>query len=163
MSTQLVELERVLEQLIAEHRKLLAHVEAQQAAMRKLDLKTIEQTSSLQEMTRVRIGALEQRRKLAVAQLALSLRMAGTPTLAALAEAMPAARSRLLALREQLRDLAGQVAARARVAGRVAGAVLGHLNTAMRLLAGAMEQAGLYTKHGVPKVSARIGVMEAVA
>jgi len=33
----------------------------------------------------------------------------------------------------------------------------------VRLLAGSVEQAGLYTKHGVPKVSARIGMMEAVA
>jgi hypothetical protein len=36
------------------------------------------------------------------------------------------------------------------------------LNTVVRLLAGAVEKAGLYTKHGVPQVSSRIGVMEAV-
>jgi hypothetical protein len=40
--------------------------------------------------------------------------------------------------------------------------VLGHLNTAMRLFAGAVGQSGTYTKNGVPRVSARIGVMEAV-
>jgi hypothetical protein len=44
----------------------------------------------------------------------------------------------------------------------LAGAVLGHLNTVVRLIAGAVEQAGVYTKQGVPQVSARIGVIEAV-
>ena len=48
------------------------------------------------------------------------------------------------------------------MAGRLASAVLGHLNTVVRLLAGAVEKAGLYTKQGIPQVSARIGVMEAV-
>ena len=53
-------------------------------------------------------------------------------------------------------------AARTHVAGRVATAVLGHLNTVVRLVAGAVEKAGLYTKNGVPRVSSRIGVMDAV-
>ena len=44
----------------------------------------------------------------------------------------------------------------------LAGAVLGHLNTVVRLIAGAVERAGIYTKSGVPQVSNRIGVMEAV-
>ena len=55
-----------------------------------------------------------------------------------------------------------KVADRSFVANKVASAVLGHLNTIVRLLAGAVERAGVYTKHGVPKVSARIGAMEAV-
>jgi hypothetical protein len=36
------------------------------------------------------------------------------------------------------------------------------LNTVVRLIAGAVEQAGVYTKTGSPKVSGRIGVLEAV-
>ena len=55
-----------------------------------------------------------------------------------------------------------QISNRVTVAGRLAGALLGHLNTAVRLIAGAVEQAGLYTRDGSPKVSGRIGVMEAV-
>jgi hypothetical protein len=55
-----------------------------------------------------------------------------------------------------------QISDRTHVAGRLASAVLGHLNTALRLFAGAVGQAGVYTKAGVPKVANRIGVMEAV-
>jgi hypothetical protein len=40
--------------------------------------------------------------------------------------------------------------------------VLGHLNVAVRALSGAVQQAGVYTKTGLPKVSGRIGAMEAV-
>jgi len=68
----------------------------------------------------------------------------------------------LLQLRDQLRAIMREIADRAVVAGRLAQAVLGHLNTAMRLFADAVGQAGTYTKYGVPRVSARIGVMEAV-
>ena len=41
-------------------------------------------------------------------------------------------------------------------------ALLGHLNTVVRLIAGAVERAGVYTKTGAPQMSNRIGVMEAV-
>jgi hypothetical protein len=56
-----------------------------------------------------------------------------------------------------------QLAARNKISGKVATAVLGHLNTVVRLLAGAVERAGLYTKNGIPQVSSRIGAIEAVA
>jgi hypothetical protein len=74
----------------------------------------------------------------------------------------PPHRVTLLALRDEIKTLAGQIAGRTHVAARLSSAVLGHLNTVVRLLAGAVEKAGLYTKHGVPSVSSRIGVMEAV-
>jgi hypothetical protein len=68
----------------------------------------------------------------------------------------------LLKLRQELKAVIGQVQTRTHVAGRLASAVVGHLNTVVRLLAGAVEKAGLYTKQGIPQVSSRIGVMEAV-
>jgi hypothetical protein len=58
--------------------------------------------------------------------------------------------------------VATTIASRTKVSGKVAGAVLGHLNTVVRLLAGAVERAGVYTKDGIPRVSGRIGIMEAV-
>jgi hypothetical protein len=61
-----------------------------------------------------------------------------------------------------LKAVAEKVRAHCYISGRVANAVLGHLNTVVRLLAGAVEKAGLYNKRGVPRVSNRIGVMEAV-
>ncbi|MGE5609344.1 MAG: flagellar protein FlgN [Bacillota bacterium] len=162
MSRQLADLETILQQLITEHEKLLRQLEAQQAAMKKLDVRAMEEASDQQQATRLRIAALETRRQLVVNQLATMLRIPAPVTLTRLAGAMPQARARLLELRDRLKDLTTRISTKAHVSGRLAGAVLGHLNTAVRLLAGAVEQAGLYTKHGVPQVSTRIGVMEAV-
>jgi len=162
MSKLLNELETLLGRLIVEHEKLLHQLESHHGAMKRLDLKAMEQAGHAQEDTRVRIATLETRRKLLVAQAAASLRLPPTSTLAQLADAAGPLRAKLLALREKLKGLINQVSSRAYIAGRVAGAVLGHLNTAVRLIAGAVEQAGLYTKQGVPKVSTRIGVLEAI-
>ena len=163
MSRQLAELESILQQLITEHEKLLGQLEAQQAAMKKLDIRAIQQLADQQESTRLRLTSLENRRRLAVTQLALALRITAPATITTLADAIPQSRSRLLELRNRLRGIMAQISSRAHVASRLAGAVLGHLNTVVRLVAGAVEQAGLYTKDGVPRVSTRIGVMEAVA
>jgi chromosome segregation ATPase len=162
MSAQLTELETIMQQLIAEHAKLLRQLESQQAAMKNLDLRAMEDMAHNQEATRLRIATLDSRRRAVVSRLAKALNLPDQPTIAKLADTVPQARPRLLALRDQLKALIAQVASRAHVAGRLAGAVLGHLNTVVRLLAGAVEQAGLYTKHGVPQVSARIGVLEAI-
>ena len=85
------------------------------------------------------------------------------PTLSQIAEMFPQRKPALLKLRDDLKAAVAAVSARTHVAGRLANAVSGHLTTVVRLLAGAVERAGIYTKDGVPKVSNRIGVMEAVA
>jgi len=162
MSAATAELESVLEQLIAEHERLLRHLDMQQAAMKKLDLKQLQEHTAAQEAVRARIAALETRRRFMVAQMARAMGLTGQPGIADVASALPDARQRLLALRERIRELASQAAARAHVVARVAGAVLGHLNNAMRVLAGAIQQPGLYTRSGVPRMAQRIGVMEAV-
>jgi hypothetical protein len=162
MNREAGQLQIVLQQLVAEHEKLLSHLAAQQAAMKKLDLAGIDQLTGLQDATRMRIAALDGKRKTLVTQLAMILKIGGTPTLSRLAEAMPQHRQALLTLRDHLKAKVTEVSTRSTVAGRVAGALLGHLNTVVRLLAGAVEQAGLYTKQGTPQVSARIGVIEAV-
>jgi len=162
MSRQLLELENVLQSLIDEHRRLMPHVAAQQTAMKGLQLEAMQDAMNRQESSRLRIVALENRRRLLVQQLAKLMRTEGQATLAQLAAAFPQNGPRLLALRDELKLLIRQIADRTHVGGRLAAAVLGHLNTAMRLFAGAVGQAGVYTKHGVPRVTARIGVMEAV-
>ena len=159
---QISELETVLQQLVAEHRKLLSYLEAHQAAMKRFDLKAMDDAAKLQEDCRMRIAMHENRRKAIVAALAKLLRLEGTVTISQLAALHPPKAESLMKLRGELRGLAEAVRTRAHVAGRVAGAVLGHLNTVVRLLAGAVEKAGLYTKQGIPQVSPRIGVMEAV-
>jgi hypothetical protein len=162
MSRQLCELENIFGQLIEEHRRLLHHVTAQQTAMQVFYLKAMEQAGKAQEGSRLRIATLENKRRAIVMALAGQHKLEGKPTVAQLAELDPQGKSSLLQLRSQLKGLMTDIAGKAHIAGRLAGAVLGHLNTAVRLLAGAIEQAGLYTKEGVPCVTARIGVMEAV-
>ena len=163
MSRHLTDLENLLRQLIDEHRKLLGHLEAQQASMKKLEVKAIEESATLAEATRMRIATLETRRRTLVSQLSLSLKIENPPTLLKLANASPQHRDNLLLLRDQLKSLIAQVATRSTIAGKLAGAVLGHLNTVVRVVASAVEQAGTYTKSGIPQVIPRIGVIEAIA
>ncbi len=162
MQKEVAQLQLVLQQLIAEHEKLLAHLSNQQSAMKKLDLPSIDQLTGLQDASRMRIAALDGKRKALVNQLAAVLKLQGPTTLARLADSLPQHKQALLSLREKLKAKVTEIATRSTVAGRVAGALLGHLNTVVRLLAGAVEQAGIYTKQGTPQVSARIGVIEAV-
>jgi hypothetical protein len=156
------ELERLLTQLIQEHRALLQCLEAHQAAMKAMDLPAMQQVGRRQEAVRIRINALEQRRAAVTAQHAIALRLSPKIALLELAKAVPERRGVLLKLRAELKQAMEDVSRRSQVAARLASAVLGHLNTAMRLLGGAMEQAGIYTKAGTPRVSGRVGIMEAV-
>ncbi len=162
MSRQVVEIESILQRLVDEHRRLLSHVDAQQGAMKAFDLKAMDAAVHLQEAARLRIAALETQRRVAIRQVARTLKFNGELTIQKLAELVPTRGPTLLKLRDDLKALVSQIMARNHVAGKLAGAVLGHLNTVVRLLAGAVEQAGIYTKYGVPQVATRIGVLEAV-
>jgi len=162
MSPQVSELERVLEQLIAEHKRLLELVDKHQAAMKTIDLPGMDDLGRQQEAARLRITSLEQRRRAVVMQVAKAINQPGELTLGRLAARYPGNAANLLRLRRDLKAVLEQVAARTRISAKVSSAVLGHLNTVVRLLAGAVERAGLYTKSGIPRVSSRIGVMEAV-
>jgi hypothetical protein len=162
MSRQLSELEALLQQLITEHRKLLRFVEQHQAAMRGMDLKEMDAAAGQQEACRLRIATAENRRRMLSVVLARQAGVQGEPTISRLAEAYPQRGRELLALRDELKSVIVEVTSRTHVAGKLAGAVLGHLNTVVRVIAGAVEQAGVYTRQGVPKVSARIGVVDAV-
>lgn len=156
------DLEAILQQLILEHKKLFKHLESQQAAMKSLNLKAMDDATQQLEAARLRIATSEHRRRSLVLQIAKAHRLQGEPKIPQLADLFPQRKAALLKLRAELREVVTAVVSRNHVAGKVAGAVLGHLNTAVRLLAGAVEHAGLYTKHGVPQVAARIGMMEAV-
>lgn len=162
MSRQIAELETLVQMLINEHEKLLAYLDAQRTAMKRLDARAMDEAANSAEATRLRIASLDTRRRTLATQLGLAMKVPGVPTLAQIGKAFPAAQVRLLPLGEKLKDLVRRVQSHAQVSGKLAGSVLGHLNTVVRLLAGAVEQAGLYTKHGVPKVSNRIGMLEAV-
>jgi hypothetical protein len=161
-SPTISELEALLTELIAEHQRLLKNLAAHQAAMRLFDLKQMDALAKAQEASRARIVTLELKRRAVVLTLGRAHGLGTSPTMADLARLHPQRSAALLRQRDALKELVAQVSSRARVCGKLAGAVLGHLNTVVRLLAGAVEKAGLYTKHGVPQVSTRIGVMEAI-
>ena len=162
MSRQISELEAVLRQLIQEHTRLLAHATTYGAAMQAFDLRAMDDAGREQEASRLRLTMLDQRRRSIVQQIGKAMNIKGELTVTKIAAMNPENAMALLELRKQLKELVEQVAARNKISGKVAGAVLGHLNTVVRLLAGAVERAGLYTKNGVPQVSGRIGGMEAV-
>jgi hypothetical protein len=162
MSRQLSDLQSILSQLTVEHRKLLSQLESQHTAMKKFDITAMGDLLTAQEATRMRIIGLETRRKALIRQITTSLRLSEPPTLSALAGMFPQQAAGLNKARLELREIIARVSQRGSRSGRLAGAVLGHLNTAMRLLAAAVERAGLYTRRGVPRLASRIGVMEAV-
>lgn len=162
MSRQLCELEAILQQLVVEHRRLLSHVERHESAMKAFDLKTMDDAGQLQESSRLRIAMLEQRRRNLVVQMTKAMNVRGDVTVRQLAGLFPSRAEALMQLRAELKSVVEQIQARTHVTGKLAGAVLCHLNMVVRLIAGVVEKAGLYTKNGVPQVSNRIGMMEAI-
>src|SRR3954463_8944857 len=162
MSRLIFDLESTLQQLIVEHRKLLRHVEAHQNAMKTMTLEAMDQAANLQEGSRLRIAALEGQRRAVVQQIAQQHKLSGEITIARLATAFPQRGDALVKLRDELKKTIMLIQTRTHIAGRLAGAVLGHLNTVVRLIGNAVERAGVYTKTGAPQMSNRIGMMEAV-
>jgi hypothetical protein len=162
MSRQLVDLQTLLRQIADEHRKLLGQMEVQHEAMKRFDAPAIADLLNQQEASRLRINHLELRRKAMTRALMQTARLTEEPTITRLAELFPPYAPELIKTRNELRLLAGAIADRGRGSTRLASSVLGHLNTAIRLLAGAVERAGVYTRQGVPRVASRIGVMDAV-
>lgn len=162
MSPLIQELLQLLRRLVAEHGALLRELEAQRDAMKRLDLESLDAATRSQEQLRSRIAQLEQRRRSVVEQLARSLRLPPPVSLAGLARATPEHAATLLSLRDELRSLVEQVRVAGQVSTRVAGAVVGHMNTVLRLIGSVAQQAGGYTRAGTPRVATRIGVMEAV-
>jgi len=162
MSRAVADLESVLANLIVENRKLLKLIEAQQGAMKHFKLDLMEEITLQQEKLRLRIVSLDTQRKSIVVQIVKQNRIDGEVTISRLAELYPPRKEALLKLKDELRKIIGQIQMRGTVAGRLAGAVLGHLNTVVRMVSGVVERAGVYTKNGTPQVSRRIGVMDAI-
>lgn len=162
MSRFVQDLEVLLDQLIGEHRKLLACVQQHAGAMKEMDLPAMEAIRAQQDGCRLRIKNIDHRRKGTVAQLMRLHKLTAEPTLSQIAELYPMSAASLIGKRDVLRAVANEIALRSNVAGKLAGAVLGHLNNAVRLIASAVQHAGVYTKTGVPKVAGRIGALEAV-
>src|SRR5690242_5448128 len=115
MSRQLSELETILQQLVIEHRRLLALVEKHEAAMKAFDLKAMDEAGQSQEASRLRIAMLEQRRRNAVAQVTKGMNLKGDVNLRTLARLFPARTEPLMKLRAELKKAVEQIQARTHV------------------------------------------------
>lgn len=165
MSTPPSDLDRLgecLKSLVDEHRRLLDAVGRHDRAIRAMDAAQIEQLVAAQEACRTRIVQAEARRRLIVATIVRQAKLSGEPTLTRLAQAFPTHRTSFLSMRDELKKLATEIKGKAAVTTRIAQSLLGHLNTAVRLLASAVEKGGTYTKQGAPKLTRRLGSIEAV-
>lgn len=162
MAQQVTQLESILAQLIEEHRRMLSIVEAQHAAVKTLGCDMINDATNRLEACRVRLSQIEQRRRLQVSIIAKLVN--GTPqmTITQIAAAFPQHAAKLTELGKELKASIAAVQQHTHVIAKVSTALLGHLNGALRAFARAVGSAGTYTKAGVPKVSNRIGVMNAV-
>ena len=124
---------------------LLSHLERQHEAMRSLDARTVEAASAAQEACRRKIVQIDARRRAAVRALSPATPATG-PRLAATAATPEPSLRQLIAARpdlaplgpvaDELRSVALACAGRAKSVSRLASGLLGHLNTAVRLLAG---------------------------
>src|SRR5881398_2020272 len=104
MSRQVADLETVLQMLIDEHKRLLAHVQIQQAAMAKMELEKMEDASHRAEASRMRIATLDTRRRLLAQQIAKVSRLnPADVTIPQIAAAFPQNGPRLMQLREELK------------------------------------------------------------
>lgn len=162
MSQLALELENVLQSLLNEHRKLLVLVETHQGALKSMSADVMHSAGEAINASRSRLVMLETRRRGAVLAIVKQHKLTGNVTLGAIADVFPQRRPFLLKLRDDLKAVTAQIARHTAISARVTGALLGHLNTVVRLLAGAVEQAGVYTRSGTPNVSRRIGAIEAV-
>ena len=162
MSRQVLEIESVMQQLIDEHRKVIAQMSKQHDAMKRFAVREMEDIAQLQESTRLRIVKLELQRRTLMHQIVKLYKLTRSPTVSELAEMFPPRRESLCNVRDELRAVMMEVKQKSQIAGRVAGSVLGHLNTVVRLLAGVVEKAGTYTRFGVPRVASRISSIEAI-
>src|SRR3954470_17270265 len=112
MSRFLPELENVLRALADEHRRLLTHVEAQQAAMKTFDLKSMDDARNQQEGSRLRVASREAKRRTIVLHRAKGLKLDGPLTLTQTAALDPPRGQALLAVRDEIRQLAEAIATR---------------------------------------------------
>ena len=114
----IAELEKLLTQLVAEHQTMLQCLDAHQAAMRQFRLDDLAIASSGIEQSRTRIAFLETRRRLTMQQVVRLHKVSPTAPLAEIANIVPQYKLSLLRLREQLKQLAGQIARKSTVSGK---------------------------------------------
>src|SRR5207248_4886734 len=124
MSRFLPEFENVLRALADEHRRLLAHVESQQAAMKAFNLKAMDEARNQQEASRLRVASLEAKRRTIVLHMTKGVKLDSPLTLTQIADLHPPRRQALLGMRDEIKQLAQTIATRSHIAALLAYSVL---------------------------------------
>lgn len=147
----LADLERILRQQIAVYKELGLLLDEHRDALEAMKLEPILAVNKKQADLRNRLGKLEQHRKAIFTKL-------GGKTLTELANRHGAGGATILKLRTELQRITDQVGQQSRLTSKIAAGMLGHLNTAVRVLTEAAGQTGLYDKHGSPKLRRRMSL-----
>jgi hypothetical protein len=151
-----------MSQLVVEYTRLTATAERYQLAMRALDTAAMDALQHEQEKLRMRLAQMEIRRRTALNGIARFYKLDHLPTLTEIAGLDAGRSGEIRRFQKELREITGRLQRHTTVSQRLAGALLGHLNSAVKLFAGITQQASTYTRHGGPKITGRIGGLEAV-
>jgi hypothetical protein len=162
MSRPILELENLLPQLVAEYSRLAAAAQRYQLAMRALDTAAMDALQQEQERLRMRLAQMEVRRRATLQSIARFYKLDHLPTLSEIASLDAGRAGEIRRLQKELREVTARLQRHTSVSQRLAGALLGHLNGAVKLFAGVTQQPSTYTRHGGPKITGRIGGLEAV-
>ncbi|MEM6314396.1 MAG: flagellar export chaperone FlgN [Planctomycetota bacterium] len=144
----LADLERILRQQIAVYRELDKLLAEHRVALEGMALQPILDVNKKQAVLRDRLAKLEQHRRAIFDKL-------GAESLTELATKHGPQGLTLLKLRRELQRVTGEVGTQSKLTSKIAAGMLGHLNTAVRVLAEAAGETGLYDKHGNPKLRRR--------
>ncbi len=145
----LADLEKLLAEQVRAYRGLAELLDEHRAALADMDLARVLKLTKDHAKRREELVRLDRRRQ------AMLTRLGGTGTLADLAERHPGRGKALRRLREELIRVTDDARARGKLAAGVAGGVLGHLNTAVRLLAEAAGGGAAYAKDGTRRPNLR--------
>ena len=148
--------------MTAEYSKLADAVEKYEHAMRAIDTVAMDKLHREQEQLRMRIGQLDARRKSVIGAIARHYRLDHQPNLSEIVQLDAAHSGEIRRLQNELREVTARLYRRTTISQRLAGALLGHLNSAVQLFAAATQQSSTYTRQGGPRISNRLGAIEAV-
>ena len=145
------ELQEAMAAQLEDHQRLLRCIERKEAAIRSADIEAVTRICQEENGIAQRLGELEKQRLGLVGRITESLHPgAETPlTVSAIAEAIDdPARTRLLALGEQLRATVGQVRRASSVVRSAAEALSRHMTGIRQTVESALSRAGVYGKRG---------------
>lgn len=151
MHDPMLELERLLGEMLSEHERLAAVLAGKMDALRRAQPERVTECCRREEAIVRKIAALEQRRQATAQQITRRIDPTATEamTLREIAESVDEPqRGRLLTLHAKLRDIAQRTQHEARVAKQATEGLLNHVEGLMQRIAQVVADAGTYGRAG---------------